>query len=96
MVAIFTRVFSVVLCVLPIPLQESSEQLVAGKSFQPPSRDSTSPLGPKARAVVQTTIEVRHEDRVLLPSLDHYRCSGPVAVPGSAGGTWDINMGTII
>uniref|UniRef100_A0A383VZI1 ACT domain-containing protein n=1 Tax=Tetradesmus obliquus TaxID=3088 RepID=A0A383VZI1_TETOB len=38
---------------------ESSETLVAGKSFQPPSRDQTHPLGPKARAVVQTTIEVK-------------------------------------
>jgi hypothetical protein len=32
---------------------------VAGKSFSPPQRDQTHPLGPKARAVVQTTIEVR-------------------------------------
>jgi UTP:GlnB (protein PII) uridylyltransferase len=39
--------------------QESSESLVAGKAFAPPQRDQTHPLGPKARAVVQTTIEVR-------------------------------------
>lgn len=38
---------------------ESGEILAAGKSFQPPSRDQTHPLGPKARAVVQTTIEVK-------------------------------------
>eukprot|EP00879_Flechtneria_rotunda_P010773 GHRR01011257.1.p1 GENE.GHRR01011257.1~~GHRR01011257.1.p1 ORF type:complete len:278 (+),score=74.67 GHRR01011257.1:309-1142(+) len=37
---------------------EASQSLVAGKSFQPPSRDPTQPLGPKARAVVRTTIEV--------------------------------------
>jgi len=49
---------------LPLPAppphhQESSESLVAGKAYSAPSRDQTSPLGPKARAVVQTTIEVR-------------------------------------
>eukprot|EP00878_Enallax_costatus_P000763 GHUV01000881.1.p1 GENE.GHUV01000881.1~~GHUV01000881.1.p1 ORF type:complete len:288 (+),score=90.49 GHUV01000881.1:150-1013(+) len=38
---------------------ESGEILAAGKSFQPPVRDQTHPLGPKARAVVQTTIEVK-------------------------------------
>lgn len=37
---------------------ESSESLAAGKPFQSPSRDSTSPLGTKGRSVVQTTIEV--------------------------------------
>ena len=40
-------------------LQESSENLAAGKSMAIPKRDQTHPLGPKARAVVQTTIEVR-------------------------------------
>lgn len=41
------------------PLQEASESLAAGKSMAIPKRDQTHPLGPKARAVVQTTIEVR-------------------------------------
>ena len=39
--------------------QESSESLVAGKAAAQSSRDQTHPLGPRARAVVQTTIEVR-------------------------------------
>jgi hypothetical protein len=38
--------------------QESSGDLAAGKPMQPSSRDPTSPLGLKARTVVQTTIEV--------------------------------------
>lgn len=38
--------------------QEASESLAAGKSMATPKRDQTQPLGPKARAVVQTTIEV--------------------------------------
>jgi hypothetical protein len=41
------------------PLQDSAESLAAGKSMAIPKRDQTHPLGPKARAVVQTTIEVR-------------------------------------
>lgn len=38
---------------------DSSENLAAGKPFNPPARDPTNPLGPSHRAVVQTTIEVR-------------------------------------
>eukprot|EP00877_Chromochloris_zofingiensis_P005294 jgi/Chrzof1/14766/Cz09g15120.t1 len=38
---------------------ESSESLAAGKSRSVTTRDPTSPLGLKARSVVQTTIEVR-------------------------------------
>lgn len=37
---------------------ESSEALAAGQAQRTPSRDPTAPLGPGARAVVQTTIEV--------------------------------------
>lgn len=37
---------------------ESSESLAAGQGFKAPTRDVTSPLGLKARAVVPTTIEV--------------------------------------
>lgn len=50
---------AVLLCPGGLPLQEASESLAAGKSVATPSRDQTHPLGPKARAVVQTTIEVR-------------------------------------
>ncbi|KIY99044.1 Unknown protein DS12 from 2D-PAGE of leaf Flags: Precursor [Monoraphidium neglectum] len=41
---------------------ESSEALAAGQPARSSSRDSTSPLGPKARSVVQTTIEVAEAD----------------------------------
>ncbi|KAI8475056.1 MAG: hypothetical protein J3K34DRAFT_405921 [Monoraphidium minutum] len=37
---------------------ESSEALAAGQATRTSSRDDTAPLGPKARSVVQTTIEV--------------------------------------
>lgn len=38
---------------------ESSELLAAGQGFKASTRDSTSPLGPKARSVVQTTIDIK-------------------------------------
>lgn len=37
---------------------EAGDSLAAGQGFKASSRDVTSPLGPKARSVVQTTIEV--------------------------------------
>lgn len=51
--------YNMCLWLLLCSLQESSESLAAGKSRSVTTRDPTSPLGLKARSVVQTTIEVR-------------------------------------
>lgn len=74
---------------------ESSESLVAGKAFQPPQRDQTHPLGPKARAVVQTTIEVREAPSGSCSILDIVTSDRPGLLVDVVSVLKDINVNVV-
>jgi len=74
---------------------ESSESLAAGKSMSPPQRDQTHPLGPKARAVVQTTIEVREAPNGSCSILDVVTVDRPGLLVDIVSVLKDINVNVV-
>lgn len=85
---------AVVLCP-GLPLQEASESLAAGKSVSTASRDQTHPLGPKARAVVQTTIEVRESPNGSCSILDVVTADRPGLLVDIVSVLKDINVNVV-
>lgn len=76
-------------------MQESSETLAAGKSVATPTRDQTQPLGPKARAVVQTTIEVREAPNGSCSILDVTTADRPGLLVDIVSVLKDINVNVV-
>ena len=76
-------------------VQESSENLAAGKSRVPTQRDQTHPLGPKARAVVQTTIEVRESPNGSCSILDVVTSDRPGLLVDVVSVLKDINVNVV-
>lgn len=74
---------------------ESSETLAAGKSVATPTRDQTHPLGPKARAVVQTTIEVREAPNGSCSTLDVTTADRPGLLVDIVSVLKDINVNVV-
>lgn len=74
---------------------EASESLAAGKSVSTPSRDQTHPLGPKARAVVQTTIEVRESPNGSCSILDVVTADRPGLLVDIVSVLKDINVNVV-
>lgn len=74
---------------------ESSESLAAGKSMTTSKRDQTHPLGPKARAVVQTTIEVREAPNGSCSILDVVTTDRPGLLVDIVSVLKDINVNVV-